>query len=303
MERILDISERGLHLRLKNGCLDLLEEGRRVQTPIPLAEVGAVVVSNPEATFSRALLAELSEHGVGTVLCNSRSLPVGMLLPLSHHSLQSERMQAQLELGKVKRKQLHAQVVKAKLLAQAALLEDLWGQDHGLRLLSRRVASGDKGNNEAKGARIYWRHLFGEAFLRDPDRGGRNALLNYGYAVLRAMVARAIAGVGLHPGLGLFHHNRYNPFCLADDLMEPYRPLVDRAVAGFSQEDCWLGGEAKRRLLQPLVGRYRWQQEERGLMDWLHRLARSLAGICLGENGGLDIPMCLKAIPHGHETD
>ncbi len=303
MERILDISARALRLRITHGCLDLLEEGRSVQTPVPLAEVGAIVVSNPEATFSRALLAELAEHGVGTVVCNSRSMPVGMLLPLSHHSLQSERMQAQLELGKVKRKQLHAQVVKAKLLAQAALLEDVRGQDHGLGLLARRVASGDKGNNEARGARIYWRQLFGEPFTRDPEQGGRNALLNYGYAVLRAMVARAIAGVGLHPGLGLFHHNRYNPFCLADDLMEPYRPLVDRAVAGFSDDECWLGGEAKRRLLEPLVGRYRWQDEERGLLDWLHRLARSMAGVCLGERVNLDIPICRKAATHGDETD
>ena len=303
MERILDISARALRLRITHGCLDLLEEGRSVQTPVPLAELSAIVVSNPEATFSRALLAELAENGVGTVVCNSRSMPVGMLLPLSHHSLQSERMQAQLELGKVKRKQLHAQVVKAKLQAQAALLVELRGQDHGLGLLARRVASGDKGNNEAKGARIYWRHLFGEAFLRDPERGGRNALLNFGYAVLRAMVARAIAGVGLHPGLGLFHHNRYNPFCLADDLMEPYRPLVDRAVSQFSDEDCWMGSEAKRRLLEPLVARYRWQQEERGLMDWLHRLSRSLAGVCLGERGSLDIPLCREAASHGDETD
>ncbi|MDP2324282.1 MAG: type II CRISPR-associated endonuclease Cas1 [Gammaproteobacteria bacterium] len=303
MERILDISERALRLRLKNGCLDLLEDGRSVQTPIPLAEVGAVVVSNPEATFSRALLSELAEHGVSTVVCNSRSLPVAMLLPLSHHSLQSERMQAQLELGRVKRKQLHAQVVKAKLLAQAALLEELHGRDHGLRLLARRVASGDKGNNEAKGARLYWRVLFGAPFTRDPEQEGRNALLNYGYAVLRAMVGRAIAGVGLHPGLGLFHHNRYNPFCLADDLMEPYRPLVDRAVVLEADDDPWLSPEWKRRLLSPLVGRYQWQDEERGLMDWLHRLARSLAGVCLGEKTCLEIPHCLLPVANECETD
>ena len=303
MERILDISGRSLHLRLKNGCLDLLEDGRSVQTPVPLAEVGAVVVSNPEATFSRALLSELAENGVGTVVCNSRSLPVGMLLPLFHHSLQSERMQAQLALGTVKRKQLHAQIVKAKLLAQASLLEELHGQEYGVRLLARRVASGDKGNNEAKGARIYWRHLFGEPFTRDPGLEGRNALLNYGYAVLRAMAGRAIAGVGLHPGMGLFHHNRYNPFCLADDLMEPYRPLVDRAVATQPDPNPWLSQDWKHRLLAPLVGRYRWQDEERGLLDWLHRLARSLAGVCLGERGAMEIPLCSVPVSRGSEAN
>ncbi len=294
MDRILDISDRALALRLKHGCLDILEDGISLQTPIPLDELGALVVSNPQATFSRALLAELAVNGVSTVICDSSSMPVGMTVSLKHHSLQSERMAAQLSLGKPRKKQLHAQLVKAKLMAQAQVLGYLHGQDFGLKLLATKVRSGDAGNLEARGAAIYWKQLFGEPFKRDHEAGGRNALLNYGYAVLRALVARAIAGVGLHPGLGLFHHSRYNPYCLADDLMEPYRPMVDLVIATDPLDPGEVSSGWKRRLIAPLLGRYRWQKEERSLIDWLQRLARSLASVCLGQEERLTIPACLR---------
>lgn len=296
MERILDISELPLQLRLRNGCLVLLDEGKARTDPIPLPEIGAVVVSNPQATLSRALLSGLSEAGVGLVVCDDKRLPVGMMLPLRSHSLQSERMQAQLTLGRPRRKRLHQQLVQAKLNAQGLVLERLRGRDFGLGLLRKRVLSGDAGNIEARAARIYWRRLFTSPFRRDPDAEGINGLLNYGYAVLRAMVGRSLAGAGLHPGIGLFHHSRYNPFCLADDMIEPYRPLVDLAVASHvtQQAGHQLDGRWKATLLRPLLDRYRWRGEERTLFDWMAIQAHSLAAVCLGKQVRLILPCCLE---------
>ncbi len=155
-----------------------------------------------------------------------------MLLPLVTHSLQAERFAAQARLAAPVRKRAWQQIVQAKITAQGRLLKERTHNDHGLDAIAKSVKSGDTANVEARAARIYWGKLFGETvFRRDADGDGLNACLNYGYAILRAVVARSLCGAGLHPSLGIHHHNRYDAFCLADDLMEPFRPLVDREVA------------------------------------------------------------------------
>jgi CRISPR-associated protein Cas1 len=203
------------------------------------------------------------------------------MLPLVMHSLQTERFAAQAGLALPVRKRLWQQIARAKILAQSRLLEQRTGVDLGLAGLASQVRSGDPANLEARAARIYWQKVFGEIeFRRDRELDGLNACLNYGYAVLRAIVARAICGAGLHPSLSLHHHNRYDAFCLADDLMEPFRPVVDRVVAGLRDErgaDVPLDRDAKKRILEALLGRFESEGESRTLFDWLRRVADSLA--------------------------
>jgi CRISPR-associated protein Cas1 len=204
-----------------------------------------------------------------------------MLLPLVCHSLQTGRFAAQAALSLPAKKRLWQQIVRAKIQAQARLLEEKLDADCGLRAFASRVRSGDAGNLEAQAARIYWRKLFNDPhFRRDPDADGLNSCLNYGYAVLRAIVSRSLCGAGLHPSLGVHHHNRYDAFCLADDLMEPFRPIVDREVASLRDArgpEPPLDKESKRALLQTLLGRFEAAAESRTLFDWASRTAESLA--------------------------
>jgi len=173
------------------------------------------------------------------------------------------------------------------------LLEYRSGQDHGLRALAAEVRSGDPENVEARGARLYWPALFGEAFRRDRDAADLNRHLNYGYAVLRAITARAVCAAGLHPSLGIHHHNRYDAFCLADDVMEPFRPLVDRLVVNLHDRngpDLPLDRDTKRALLASLLERYEFEDETRSLFDWVNRTASSLAAVICEEAEKVYLP-------------
>ncbi|MGH7935817.1 MAG: type II CRISPR-associated endonuclease Cas1, partial [Chthoniobacterales bacterium] len=261
---------------------------------IPLEDIAVLIVSHPQVSFSHAVLSGLAVAGGIFVACNEKHLPVAMLLPLVTHSLQTERFAAQASVALPVKKRMWQDIVRAKIQAQGRLLEERIGSDCGLGSFARRVRSGDTGNLEAQAARIYWQKLFsGNGFRRDPDAGGVNACLNYGYAVLRAIVARAICGAGLHPSLGVHHHNRYDTFCLADDLMEPFRPIVDRAVTKLGDlpgADFPLDRESKRALLECLVGRFSAGGESRTLFDWLSRSAASLAAAIEGRGDQLDLP-------------
>jgi CRISPR-associated protein Cas1 len=157
-------------------------------------------------------------------------LPLGMMLPLDAHHVQTERHRAQVEAGEPARKQIWKSLVAAKLSQQGRVLDHFGIKPNGLGEMARRVRSGDTDNLEAQGAQRYWPLLFGKEFRRDRAAGGINAALNYGYAVIRAALARAVVAAGLIPSLGVFHKNRSNPLCLADDLFEPYRPFVDWRV-------------------------------------------------------------------------
>jgi len=248
---------------------------------IPLEDIAVVIASHPQISYTQAVLAGLAAAGGIFVACNQKHLPVAMLLPLESHSTQTERFGRQAEMALPLKKRLWQQIIRAKLRAQARLLQERTGQDWGVSMLASQVRSGDPKNLEARAARIYWKALFnGEEFRRDFEAEGVNACLNYGYAVLRATVARALCGAGLHPGLGLHHHNRYDPFCLADDLMEPFRPIVDRVVAGLRDArgpDAQLDKESKKGILESLLGRFSWENESRTLFDWVGRSAASLA--------------------------
>ncbi|MGB3525151.1 MAG: type II CRISPR-associated endonuclease Cas1 [Flavobacteriales bacterium] len=202
---------------------------------VPIEDMGLMLMEHPQITVTQGLLAKLMEHNVAVVNCNEQHHPIGMLLNFQGNSTQTETFIAQAEAAKPLKKQLWQQVVKAKVGNQALVLEAT-GQNAGrLQKLMQEVRSGDVDNREGAAAVFYWPRIFRDRpdFLRGRDGAYPNNLLNYGYAILRALVARALVGSGLHPTLGLFHRNRYNPFCLADDLMEPYRPMVDQVVAGI----------------------------------------------------------------------
>ncbi|MFO0226641.1 MAG: type II CRISPR-associated endonuclease Cas1, partial [Planctomyces sp.] len=212
----------------------------------------------PQMSYSQAVLAELLNTGGIFVVCNQQRMPVGMLLPLGGHGTQSAFFRQQSELSQPRQKQLWKSVVQAKIAMQAMLLVRETGTDFGLTRMISTVRSGDSSNVEATAAVRYWKAVFGPEFRRDRGNEGLNGLLNYGYAVLRAMTARAICAAGLHPTLGIHHCNQYNSWCLADDLMEPYRPVVDRAVLHISrggEADLDLSGPGRQQVLQALLGR------------------------------------------------
>jgi CRISPR-associated protein Cas1 len=221
-------------------------------------------------------------------------LPVGMLLPLVAHHAQVQRFAAQARVSLPVRKRLWRQIVRAKIKAQADTLREMHGSDFGLGALVAQVRSGDPKNVEARAARRYWPAVFAEiAFRRHRENEDQNLLLNYGYAVLRAIVARAICGAGLHPSLGIHHHQRYSTYCLADDLMEPFRPTVDRAVAEYvNTHDAFdhVEAAAKQHIIAELTGRYLVDGQQRTLFDVAARLACSLAEVFVGDARELQLP-------------
>ena len=226
MERIVDIATDGQHLSAYRGFL-MVSKDREEIGRIPLDDVAAVIVHAHGVTWSTNLIVALAERGALMVLCGSNHAPVAVCTPLDGHHGQNARMRAQWETGKPLAKQLWREVVVAKIRWQAAVLESRGVPAGAFDMLSRRVRSGDPDNVEAQAARRYWPLLMGEDFRRDRAAAGVNGLLNYGYTVLRSLVARSVVAAGLHPSVGIHHANRGNAFALADDLIEPFRPLVD----------------------------------------------------------------------------
>ena len=199
----------------------------------PIEDIGVVVLSHKQITITSGALEALLENNCAVVTCDSKSMPVGLLLPLVGNTTQSERFRDQLDASQPLRKQLWQQTIQCKIRNQSAILSQCTNAETKcMQIWANDVKSGDPDNQEARAAVYYWKSLFGHipGFSRDREGVAPNNLLNYGYAILRAVVARSLVGSGLLPTLGIHHHNRYNAYCLADDIMEPYRPYVDRLV-------------------------------------------------------------------------
>lgn len=229
MDQIIDIATDGRHLSRDRGFLKVSENGSEIGRT-PLDRIAGVIVHAHGTTWSTSLLIELAERGAPVVLCAANHAPKSVLMPLEGHHAQGARMRAQWQAKAPLIKQAWKQVVTAKVGMQAAALDAIGETPAPLRMMIRKITSGDSTNIEAQAARHYWPRMMGRDFRRDVGAEGENALLNYGYTVLRAATARAVVAAGLHPSIGLFHANRSNSFALADDLMEPFRPLVDCAV-------------------------------------------------------------------------
>jgi CRISP-associated protein Cas1 len=197
---------------------------------LPIEDLGVVIVDDARATYTQAVFLELLAAGATVMVTGRDHLPAGMMLPLSAHHVQTERHRAQVEANLPTKKRIWQALIAAKIAQQGAVLDNFTGHHGGLLPLAKRVRSGDPDNLEAQAAQRYWPGLFGKDFRRDRRPDGINAALNYGYAAMRAAIARAVVASGLIPSLGVFHSNRSNPFCLADDLLGPYRPYVDWRV-------------------------------------------------------------------------
>jgi len=235
MEHVVDIATDGLYLAVSRGFLTVNSAGEE-RGRVALDDIGALIVHAHGTSWSNSVFARLSERNVPVVICGPNHAPLACVWPLEGHHLQGARMRAQAAAAKPLTKQLWRQIVAAKVTMQGEILARNGIEAGAFSLLARNVRSGDPENIEAQAARRYWKALFGTDFTRDQQFDGTNALLNYGYTVLRALVSRAICAAGLHPTLGIFHSNRANAFALADDLMEPYRPLIDQMVLDLVRE-------------------------------------------------------------------
>lgn len=240
------------YLSLKNAQLviklpeveknDTLPESFKVQTQVtkPIEDIGVVVLDNQRITITTGAMEALLANNCAIITCDQRSMPVGLMLPLSGNTTQSERFRDQIDASLPLKKQLWQQTIQAKISNQAAVLAKCRRAEVGcLRAWAKDVRSGDPDNFEGRAAAYYWRYLFGlhiDGFTRDREGLPPNNALNYGYAILRAIVARALVSSGMLPTLGIHHHNRYNAYCLADDIMEPYRPYVDEYVFQLTQK-------------------------------------------------------------------
>ena len=221
------------YLSLRDGQLLVrlpAEEGSR---SIPIEDIGVLILDHQQISITHGLMNALEAHKCALITCSASHMPSGLFLPLDAHSLQSERFQTQIEATLPLKKQLWQQTVRMKIQNQARVLEEVYAHPQANMLAwVKQVRSGDPDNLEARAAAYYWANLFPSLpkFTREREESAPNALLNYGYALLRAVVARSLVSVGLLPTLGIHHHNRYNAYCLADDIMEPYRPYVDKFV-------------------------------------------------------------------------
>lgn len=264
-----------------------LFEAKTTRT-IPIEDIGVVVLDNRQITITQGLLDALLENNCALITCDKSRMPVGLMLPLCGNTTQNERFRAQIDASLPLKKQLWQQTVQAKIKNQAALLYERGVVVSNMLIWSDKVKSGDSDNLEARAAAYYWKNIFPfiDDFTRGRDGVPPNNLLNYGYAILRAVIARALVSSGLLPTLGIHHHNRYNAYCLADDIMEPYRPYVDRLVLDiiFSGDDYTkLSVDVKSKLLSIPVIDVVINGERRPLMIAASITTSSLAKCLNGE--------------------
>lgn len=288
--RVVEVATDGRHLAVDRGFLTVAEKGAEVGR-IPLDDLAAVVANAHGLTYSNNLMVTLATRGVPVILCGPNHRPAAVVWPVDGHHAQAGRMSDQARASVPLKKRLWQQIVRAKIMAQAAALTAVGAEAGGFRLLARKVRPGDPDNVEAEAARRYWPLLLGPEFRRDTDGDGLNGLLNYGYAILRAATARAVMGAGLHPSFGLMHANRGNALVLVDDLMEPFRPLVDREVHRLKGEGVTeVSSGGKTALARIMVIDLPTEEGMSPLMTCLDRLVNSLAKAYAGEGDRLVLP-------------
>lgn len=276
MDQIIDISSNGIHLARERGFLKVTE-GRKVVGRTPLDRISAVIVHGYGTTWSSALLVELADRGIPVVLCGTNHIPKSVLLTLDGHHEQGARMRAQWSAKKPFQKQLWKRIVHSKVSMQSDALATIGKSPRLLNRLLKNISSGDKSNVEAQAARIYWPLMMGSDFRRDTSGGGVNAMLNYGYTIIRSATARAVVAAGLHPTISLHHSHRNNAFALADDLMEPFRPIVDCTVRHHCLSNgSLLDSHAKTVLANAVSSEVRLKNYSSPVSTAISRLASSL---------------------------
>lgn len=270
-------------------------EDEKIDSSVPIEDIGLIILDNPQINLSNALLMALNENNTAVVSCDKSHLPYGLMLPMFSHHAFTEKLQSQIEASQPLMKNLWQQTVIAKINNQSALLRKEGVDIKKMEFYLSEVKSGDPGNVEGRAAAYYWDNIFGSgAFLRYRFGEPPNNLLNYGYAILRAIVARSLIASGLFPSLGIHHRNKYNPYCLADDIMEPFRPFVDSLVLEIvrnNQEIEELTPEIKRQLLQIPVLDIIIEDKSSPLMVGVQRTTASLASCFEGTTRKLLFPL------------
>ena len=301
IRKTVEFSTPGTRLSVAHRQL-VVERPDLPKVTLPIEDLGVVIVDDIRATYTQSVFLSLLETGATVLVTGRDHLPAGMMLPLDAHHVQTERHRAQVKTSAPVRKRAWQTIVRAKIVQQAAVLSHFTGSHGGLAPMARRVRSGDPDNLEAQAAQRYWPRLFGKTFRRDREAEGVNALLNYGYAVVRAAVARSVVAAGLIPSLGVHHRHRNNPFCLADDLLEPYRPYVDWRVRQMASIDTQSAPdlsdrETRAELLTLLNETIRIGGHREPLLLAFHTSAASLCRTLTGGDRTLALPEGLPVEP------
>lgn len=302
--RIVEIAGEGRYLHCWRGFMEV-KENSHVIGRIPLDDMAGLIVNAYGVTYSNQLLVRLAQLGVPVVLCGNQHRPEAIIWPCESNHIQSARLDAQIAAKRPLRKRLWQQLVRAKLTAQAATLEHFGRPNAPLSSLVSKVRSGDSGNLEGVGARRYWPLLFGKNFRRDRSQGEINAMLNYGYTVLRATVARHLVSTGLHPGIGLAHTNAGNAMRLVDDLVEPFRPLADARVRLLVDQGCeTMDASVRHTLARVATSPVRDDATGGPLSNAIERSCQSLVHVFNGQRRDLRLPVIdSTTIAAGLETD
>lgn len=288
--RILDIATNGRSVHLERGFVTIKDKSTQI-AKIPLADIDSIIISAKGSMWSSQLVSALANQGSSFVVVGENFHPSIMLLPCDGHHAQGKRVRAQADAKLPLRKRLWAQIVKAKILAQAEALKRQGKPMMRLKRLADEVRSGDPDNREAVAAQSYWPTLLGRDFRRERDGNRENAMLNYGYAILRSATARAIVAAGLHPSLALHHISGHDAYCLADDLMEPFRPAVDLLVVDLVADGAEMDQvETRAKLASVLDADYLTSNGHTPLSVVLVKLSQSLAAVYEGGSRNLALP-------------
>lgn len=292
IRRTIEVSS-AAHLRVSLGQLIIQnEQGRH---SIPFDDIGFLILDNPQITCSQSVFRHCARQNTALIVTDEKHLPASQLLPLDAHTIQGRIMRMQASTPEQVHHLIWQQIVRAKISMQSAVLTSVQGITSArLQRLAKTVPLNDTANHESQASRIYFKSLFGKGFKRDRDEsGGTNTLLNYGYSLIRAACSRALMGAGLHPAFGIHHHNQYNAFCLADDVMEPLRPLIDHRVAKLSQAETFSGLDrnAKNDLLEVLSTPVLIKKRKLPCMSALGMYCASLRKVLETHKGRLAIPV------------
>lgn len=268
------------------------KEIEREPTSVPIEDIGCVIIENQRVGITIPLINALADSNVQVIFCNNKNMPNSMLYNLDNNITQGETLRNQMAVGKTLKKQMWKQIVEAKIRNQSRLLDKIGCNGAILRPYYQNVKSGDADNREGIAARLYFQELMGKNFVRDRQMFGINALLNYGYTILRAAVARSLVASGLFPAIGIYHHHRSNAFPLADDMMEPYRPYVDEAVYEMICEgEIELTQMVKTRLINVLYTDTYFEKVTRPLSVGLSLSSASLVRCYSKEQNTLTFPL------------
>lgn len=289
--QFVEISKPNIHLSLYRGFLEVREK-KSLLSRVPLDDIAGVSIAGNGCSHSSNILVELSDRGIPVSICGSNFSPKALVLPLVGNCKQNVRIQSQVNMRQPLKKKLWKEIIRLKLKNQSLVLKEFGIPHNRLMNMSNSVQCGDSNNLEAQGARIYWVSLFSKTFRRNKNAGGANAMLNYAYAIVRSCVARGIVTAGLHPSIGIHHRNIYNPMCLVDDLMEPFRPVGDYVVKQlYLNKHCDVNKDVKQILSKIAVVDVEGSAGTSPLFQLISRMATSLALVLSKEKKKWDIDM------------